>query len=242
MKLATIKSFGAMDYAGNEAVNAICSNLSFAGRDLKKIVITSCNAGEGKSFVTMQIARNLAKRGRRVVVVDADLRRSFLIKRFGMETDEPWKGLAHYLAGYNGLEDVLYATNLAGLFFVPAGRDISNPLPLLDTHCFSELMDRLTELFDVVLVDAPPVGLVIDAAEIGRACDGVLFVAEYNKTRRRELAEARDQMMQSGCPILGCVINKMTFDSLSAKKYYNKSYYSHYNEEYYRKPARKEHR
>ncbi len=239
MKQAIIKRFDALDYSGNEALNSICSNLSFTRRSVQKIVVTSCNAGEGKSFVTMQIAQNLSKRGRRVVVVDADLRRSFLIKRYGIETDGEWLGLAHYLAGYSLLDDVLYVTNLNGMCFIPAGRDVSNPIPLLDTQYFSELMAQLAGMFDVVLVDAPPLGLVIDAAEMAKDCDGAIFVIEYDKTRRKDMMEARDQMEQTGCPILGCVVNKVTFDSLSAKKYYNKSYYSHYNDEYYRKPSRK---
>ena len=70
--------------------------------------------------------------------------------------------------------------------------------------------------------------MVIDAAEIGRRCDGCVLIVNYNTTRRRELVEAKNQMEQSGCPVLGCVINKVTFDTLSAKKYYNKGYYNHY--------------
>ncbi len=240
MKEAIFKRFDVLDYSGNEALNSICSNLSFTRRSVKKIVVTSCNEGEGKSFVTMQIARNLSKRGRRVVVVDGDMRRSFLIKRYGIETSGEWSGLAHYLAGYSLLDDILYATNLEGMCFVPAGRDVSNPIPLLVTQYFTELLAQLTAMFDVVLVDAPPLGLVIDAAEMAKDCDGVIFVIEYDKTRRRDVIEARDQLEQAGCPILGCVVNKVTFSSLSAKKYYNKSYYSHYNSGYYRRSSRKE--
>lgn len=240
MKQANIKRFDALDYSGNEALNSICSNLSFTRRSVKKIVVTSCNAGEGKSFVTMQIAQNLSKRGRRVVVVDGDMRRSFMIKRYGIETDGEWSGLAHYLAGYSSLEDILYETNLNGMCFIPAGRDVSNPIPLLDTQYFTELLARLAEMFDVVLVDAPPLGLVIDAAEMSKDCDGAIFIIEYDKTRRRDVIEARDQLVQAGCPILGCVVNKVTFNSLSAKKYYNKSYYSHYNSGYYRRSSHKE--
>ncbi len=236
MKKAVIRCLADLDYSGAEALNTICSNLSFAGRDLKKIVMTSCTADDGKSFMAMHTMRNLAKRGRRVVLVDADLRRSYLVRKYDIETDDEWRGLAHYLAGYCGIDDVLYETDLDGACIVPAGRDVTNPVPLLDTPYFATLLDQLVEQFDTVLVDAPPVGLVIDAAEIARSCDGVVFVVEYNKTRRRELMDAKHQMKQAGCPILGCVINKVSFDSLSAKKYYNKSYYSHYNSEYYLKP------
>lgn len=235
MKQAVIKNPGVLDYSGTEALNAICSNLSFVKRDVRKVVVTSCTPGEGKSFCVMQIAQNLAKRGRSVVVVDADLRRSFMLTRFGIETEGEWTGLAHYLAGYCDGEDALYATNIEGLYLIPAGWDVFNPIPLLDTQYFTDMMNALAQRFDVVLVDAPPVGLVIDAAEIARSCDGSILVVEHNKTRRRELMEARDQMLKADCPILGCIINKVTFDSISTKKYYNKSYYGHYNSEYYRK-------
>ena len=80
----------------------------------------------------------------------------------------------------------------------------------------------------MILVDTPPIGAVVDAAEIAKRCDGSVLVVNYNNTRRRELLESKRQMEQSGCPILGCILNKVTFDTLSAKKYYNKTYYNHY--------------
>lgn len=232
MREARIGRIEVLDYAGTEALNAICSNLSFAGRNLRKILLTSAAAGEGKSFLTMQIAQNLAKRGKSVCVVDADLRRSFMTKRYEMTTNGEWVGLAHYLAGYNDLDDVIYQTNLYQICMIPVGRDVSNPVPLLDTPNFAEMLNTLAENFDLVLVDAPPVGLVIDAAEIAQNCDGAVFVVEYGKTRRKEIADSKEQIEQAGCPVLGCIINKMTFDSISAKKYYNKSYYSHYGNAY----------
>ncbi len=232
MKKAVINRAAVLDYAGTEAVNTICTNLLFAGRMLKKILISSCTASEGKSFMAMQIMQNLARRGRSVVLVDADLRRSYMVKRYDvkLEGDKP-HGLAHYLAGYCEAENIIYATNTSGAYIIPAGRDVANPIPLLETPQFSALLDGLAQQFDLVLVDAPPVGLVVDAASMARHCDGVVLVVEYNKTRRRELVEAKRQIDQSGCPILGCVINKVTFESISAKKYYNRSYNSHYNNE-----------
>ena len=239
MKKASITHLDTMDYTGVEALNTICSNLIFSGRDVKKIVVTSCAAGEGKSFLTMHIVQNLAQRGNRVVLVDADLRRSLLVRSYGLETTGEWHGLAHYLAGYDDLDDVIYSTNYDNMYFIPTGRDVANPVQLLDSQHFGDMLDALAEHFDYVIVDAPPIGLVIDAAEIAKACDGTVIVIEYNKTRRRDIIEAEKQIMNAGCPVLGCIINKVTFDSLSAKKYYNRSYYSHYNNEYYRRDNNK---
>ena len=77
-------------------------------------------------------------------------------------------------------------------------------------------------------VDAPPVGVVIDAAEIARCCDGIILVARYRSTHRREMLEAKQQLLQTGTPILGCILNDVTFDTLSSKRYYGKGYYYHH--------------
>ena len=99
MRNAQIRRLNPLDYSGTEAVNTICSNLSFAGMHLRKVVLTSCNSGDGKSYMTMQIACNLASRGKRVVLVDADLRKSNLVSRYGITCEGEMTGLVHYLAG-----------------------------------------------------------------------------------------------------------------------------------------------
>ena len=228
MRKATIKRFTAPDYSGTEAINTICTNLSFSSRNCKRIAFTSYMPGAGKTYISINVLYNLAKRGKHVLLVDADLRRSNIVSRLRMETDGEMLGLAHYLAGHCNLDDCIYETNLYGACIMPAGRDITSPMTLIDTPYFGEMLDHLATQFDLILVDTPPVGVVIDAAEIGRRCDGCVLIVNYNTTRRRELVEAKNQMEQSGCPILGCVINKVTFDTLSAKKYYNKGYYNHY--------------
>ncbi|MBE5810238.1 MAG: CpsD/CapB family tyrosine-protein kinase [Clostridiales bacterium] len=235
MKKVTIRQSMALDYAGEEALNTICTNLAFAGRNLRKIVFTSNLQSEGKSWMAMHVLANLAQRGRKVILVDADMRRSFLMQRYKMEAEGEVFGLAHYLTGQCELEDAVYETNLDGACLIPAGRDVTNPVSLVDTPFFKQMLDALSEKFDMVIVDTPPIGMVIDAAEIAASCDGTVLVLDYNKTRIREIRECKRQMEQSGTPVLGCIINKVSFASLSAKKYYNKSYYSHYRSGYYRK-------
>ena len=235
MKKVTIRQSMTLDYAGEEALNTICTNLAFSGRNLRKIVFTSNLQSEGKSWMAMHVLANLAQRGRKVVLVDADMRRSFLMQRYKMEADGEIFGLAHYLTGQCELEDAIYETNLNGACLIPAGRDVTNPVSLVDTPFFKQMLETLSEQFDMVLVDTPPIGMVIDAAEIAASCDGTVLVLDYNKTRIREIRECKRQMEQSGTPVLGCIINKVSFASLSAKKYYNKSYYSHYRSGYYRK-------
>ena len=221
MLKAQIKGNLNLDYAGSKAMNTICSNLSFSGKNVKKIVITSCEPNDGKSFVAIQVAANMARRGKRVLLMDADLRLSVMNAHYDITLQGEGKGLAHYLSGQCALENVVYETNVPNIFFIPIGTDVQTPLSLIATPDFDQLVQTMGENFDYVIIDAPPVGMVIDAAEIAKSCDGSVLILEYNKTHRRALAEAKQQMERTGTPILGCVLNKVTMDRLGTKKYYS---------------------
>ena len=230
MKTLMIRQFPPLGYACNEAVNTLCTNLSFSGENLKKIMITSCHASEGKSFLSMNIMRTVARFGKTVALVDADLRRSMIQARYSLQYAEEGQkcGLAHLLVGMTGEDEVIYQTNIEGAYMVPVGREVSNPLPLLNSPRFGCLLDDLAKRVDYVLVDAPPVGTVIDAAQIAKNCDGTLIVVNYNSVRRQELIDVKEQLEQTGCPILGTVLNMVEYDNYLNKKYYYKSYYSSY--------------
>lgn len=234
MNALNISRFPQLGYAGKEAINTLCTNLSFSGEHVRKIMITSCHAAEGKTFISMNVMRTLARYGKQVVLVDADLRRSMVTSKYGLEfpagANNP--GLAHLLAGMASENDVLYSTGIANAYMVPVGREVSNPLPLLNSPKFRQLLDNLAKDFQYVLVDSPPVGTVIDAAEIAKSCDGTLLVVNYNAVSRQELIESKEQIDQTGCPILGTVLNMTEFDSYLSKRYYYKSYYSHYDKYY----------
>ena len=235
MNSLSITNFAPLNYAASEAVNMLCTNLSFSGENVKKIMLTSCHASEGKSYLSMNIMRTMAKLGRSVVLVDCDLRRSMIIQKYGIQfaAGEQPVGLSHLLAGMVDESAVIYETNIPGAYMVPVGRKVSNSLPLLNSARFQKLLDDLSHQFDYVIIDAPPIGLVIDAAQIAKFCDGTLLVVGYNSVRRQELVDAKEQIDQSGCPILGAVMNMTEYDSYLSKKYSYKSYYSHYG--YYQK-------
>ena len=220
MKQLKITKFPELDYAGSEAFNTLSTNLSFAGETVKKIMITSCHASEGK-----------------VALVDADLRRSMVNAQYGLQFENGRnddKGLSHFLAGMVGMEEVIYQTDIPGALMVPVGRDVPNPLALLSNHHFKDLLDTLAQMVDYVLVDAAPVGVVIDAAEIAKSCDGTLIAVQYNDVRRQELLDVKQQIEQSGCPILGTVLNQVDYDSYLSRKYYYRTYgkYGYYNRYY----------
>ena len=238
MNSLTINHFSPLSYAGAEAVNMLCTNLSFSGENVKKIMLTSCHAAEGKTYLSMNIMRTMAKLGRSVVLVDADLRRSMIVQKYDVQfnSEEQAVGLSHFLAGMAEEGDVIYETDIPGAYMVPVGRKVSNSLPLLNSQRFQRLLDDLAEQFDYVIIDAPPIGMVIDAAQIAKFCDGTVLVVGYNTVRRQELIDARDQISQTGCPILGAVMNMTEYDNYLSKKYSYKSYYSHYG--YYTKYAK----
>lgn len=229
MKHLKINQFSALSYAAQEAVNALCTNLTFSGENTKKIMITSVHSAEGKSFLAMNILRTMAKYGKKVVLVDADLRMSTIASSFGLQYQQPETeaGLAHLLAGMVEESDVIYATNINGAFMVPVGRRVSAPMPLLNSARLNKLLTHLAQLFDFVLIDAPPVGAVIDAAEIAKSCDGVLVVVSYDDVHRQELLDVKRQLEQTGCPVIGAVLNQVETDDYFGRKYY-KSYYYEY--------------
>ena len=238
MKSVALKNMPEMSYAGNEAINTLCTNLTFSGENVKKILLTSCHASEGKSFLSLNIVRTLAKLDKTVAFVDCDLRKSTIVRKHLAFSEGSIKGVTHYLAGMVSMEDIVYeVTDVPNLYMVPAGRNVSNSLPLISSPKLGELLDALAEQMDYVIVDAPPVGMLIDAAKIATNCDGTLLVVNYNSVRKQELIDAQEQLAQSGCQILGTVINQANFgDYLSRKYYYSKYYYSHYN--YYYSPER----
>lgn len=234
MKNCTFGRFPALGYAASEAINTLCTNLSFAGENVRKIMMTSCHASEGKSFLSMNVMRTMAERGKRVVLVDADLRRSMIASRYGLRFEDGPKctGLSHYLVGMAELDDILYQTNIPNAVYLPTGRELPNPLSLLASPRFGALLDTLVEQYDLVLVDAPPVGVVIDAAEIARSCDGTVIAVSYDAVHRQELIDVKRQIEQTGCPILGTVLNMVDYDNYMGRKYYYKSYSSSYYKSY----------
>ena len=243
MNSVTLKNLPELSYAGNEAINTLCTNLTFSGEHIRKIMLTSCHASEGKSFLSLNIVRTLAKLDKKVVMVDCDLRKSVIARKYLAFGDGSVKGLSHYLAGMVPMEEILYqVVDVPNLYIVPCGRNVSNSLPLVSSPKLGELLNTLTAQVDYVIVDAPPVGMLIDAAKIATNCDGTLLVVTYNAVRKQELVDAQEQLEQSGCPILGTVINQANFgDYLSRKYYYSRYYYSHYNYYYSTdKPAAKE--
>lgn len=134
------------------------------------------------------------------------------------------------MSGQANVNDIIYETNFPNMDIIFGGPTAPNPSGLLSENVFQVFLKKVREYYSYILIDTPPIGTVIDAAVIGRCCDGAIFLIEPGSVRYKDAQKAMSQLERSGCQILGAVMNKI--DSKS-DKYYS-SYYKHYGE-YYRK-------
>lgn len=222
MQTVTLKNI-TKDYRSNEAYKTLRTNLEFSGSDNKAIVLTSSTPNEGKSTVSIGLALALVESGKRVLFVDADLRKSVLVGRH--RVTEEVKGLSHYLSGQADLNDVICRTQEAGLFVIFAGVIPPNPSELLGQKRFAHLIENAKANYDYVIIDAPPLGSVIDAAVISKVCDASVLVVAAKSVSYKFVRTVKEQLEKTGCPILGVVLNKV---DMKQNKYYEKYYGNYY--------------
>ena len=245
MKSLQFLKFPELSYAVTEAINTLCTNLTFTGSMYKRIMITSVSEAEGKTFLSMEMMRTMAELGKRVVLVDADLRRSSIGTKYDIRYNSNNNlGVTHFLAGKCQLDDIVYTTNIKRAYFVPVGYCVTNSLALLNSPKLQELLEQLSSQMDYVLIDAPPVGMIVDASAIAKFCDGAIFVVSFNRVHRRDLFDAQQQIERSGCTALGAVLNDVPMKIYNSRKYkgiYGGRYsYSHKYTKYTRKYDRKD--
>ncbi|MGN1191870.1 MAG: CpsD/CapB family tyrosine-protein kinase [Dorea sp.] len=214
------------DFRSNEAYKTLRTNIEFAGADKKVIMLTSSAPNEGKSTVSLSLALSIAEGGKKVLFIDADLRKSVLIGRHHIHGEI--KGLSHFLSGRAELKDVIMKTQQDGLYILFAGVVPPNPAELLGTRRLEALIEGARKAYDYVIIDAPPLGSVIDGAIIARCCDASILVVAANTISRKFAKSVKDQLEKTGCPILGVVMNKV---DLKQNKYYG-SYYGGYYGDY----------
>lgn len=216
-----------LPYAVAEELNTLRTNIQFSGTDKKVIMFTSCTSGDGKSTLSLELARSLTGLGCKVLLLDTDLRKSRMRNR--VIAGEISCGLSHFLAGQRKIEEVVYETGVQGLFVIPAGRYVTNPSELLSGERFEALMDWARAQFDYVIVDCAPLGLVVDAAIVSQHCDGSIFVIAAGKIHRRQAQEVAAKLKNARCPVMGVVLNKI---DRKASGYYYYQYNYDYREKY----------
>ncbi|MBM3934269.1 MAG: CpsD/CapB family tyrosine-protein kinase [SAR202 cluster bacterium] len=194
-------------------------------------MVTSPGPGDGKSTIISNISVTLAQTGKRIVVIDGDMRRPTMHKRFNLQTKEP--GVSNFLAEpTTTVGQVLHKTAVEGVFVIPGGPIPPNPAELLGSPRMKVLIEQLKEQFDIVLVDSPPVLVVADSAIIAAQVDGAIAVVDGLKTRSSSLKAALDTLRNTQVNIVGVVINKLKRVRFgygyNYPYYYDYYYYSYY--------------
>lgn len=216
------------NYQITEAFKSLRTNIQFCGSDKKVIVLTSCTPNEGKSSVSMQLSASLAEAGKKTLMIDADLRKSVLMGRTRTAGQEIF-GLTHYLAGQVTLQDVINVTDVKNFHLIYSGPFPPNPAELLGGKNFKNMLNILRDVYDYIIIDAPPLGSVIDGAVIADSCDGAVMVIESGAISYRFAQEVKAQLEKSNCPILGAVLNKVDMQKQAYGKY--GKYYGKYGED-----------
>ena len=190
-----------------EYYNSIRTNIQFSGRDLRVLALTSVQPSEGKTTISVNIAVSFANAGFRTLLIDADTRNSVLSGTF--KANERYQGLTSFLSGNAELSDVIGDTSVPNLMIIPSGQVPPNPTSLLQSQNFQRMIETIRGLYDYVIIDTPPVGLVIDAAIIAHNTDASLLVTEAGAIKRRFIQKAVEQLQQSGTQFLGVILNKV---------------------------------
>ena len=189
-----------------EAVRQLRTNLRFldVARPLHVVQVTSSVEGEGKSTTAANLALMIAEDGRRVLLVEADVRKPSVSRLFGVESAV---GMTDVLAGMAELDEVLQPWGDAGLTILPSGAPAPNPSELLGSARATELFAALRARFDVIVVDSPPLLPVADASVLAPNMDGVVVVFRSGKSRRAHLTAALAQLESVGARVVGTVLN-----------------------------------
>ena len=214
-----------LPYQITEQIKYIRANIQFCGDEKKVILFTSTTASEGKSSLTLELAQSMAELGKRVLLVDADLRRSTLKSKVA-NREAVRLGLSHYLSGLANLDESLCVTDEPVMYMLLAGPVPPNPAELLAGRRLDALLDWGRKQFDYILVDTAPLGTVSDAALLARKCDGAVVVIEAAKIPYRAVQGVVQQLRDANCPVLGAVLSKV--ENASSRNYKYTKYADQY--------------
>ncbi|KDC49478.1 polysaccharide biosynthesis tyrosine autokinase [Pseudoalteromonas fuliginea] len=228
-KVGKPKSILALDNPADLAIEALRSlrtSLHFAMMESKNniIAISGPSPGVGKSFISVNLAAVLAQSGKKVLIIDADMRKGYLQTQFGLKWDD---GLSDYLSGRLNLEQVTKATKVKGLSVITRGQIPPNPSELLMHSNFSKLIEEINAAYDIVIIDTPPILAVTDPAIVSAHTGTTLLVARFGQNHLREIELTRNRFEQNGIDVKGLVFNGVVKKASNAY-----GYYGYYNYEY----------
>ena len=214
----------------SEVFRTLRTNIQFMNTKgkLKTVLVTSTLAGEGKSWISSNLAVTFAQAGKKVILLDADMRKGRQFSIFGVS---PRPGLSNYLSGVGTNEneenpreliDYIQETPVKNLYLIAAGNIPPNPSELLITPQMVDLLEQLKEICDIVIIDGTPSQLVTDSLILTRLVDSTVIVTASKQTKKEDLKRVIANIQNVGGKIAGVVVNKVP---ISAKKYEQSYYY-----------------
>jgi len=215
------------DCSISEAFRSLRTSLMFSMPQgmPKTLLVTSTAQGEGKSTTAVNLATVIAQNGVRVLLIDADLRRPALHRDFGCpRAPGLTNAIAQFEQGSRLDRSLIRDTEVDGLSVIPAGNPTPKPTELLSSHRLAQILSGCTELFDHVIIDAPPVLGLADAVALSRRVEGVIVTVAAGETGKENLRVAVQRLQQVHAPLLGTVLNRVDFSSPD---------YAYYSSEYY---------
>lgn len=227
-----VSRFLPKEFRAAESLKTLRTNLMYSGEKVKVIGITSFGASDGKTTISFHLAASFAQAGKRVLLLDTDLRKSTLQKR--LKVSGQVEGLSHYLMGKANVNELMCGTDVPGLFVMFAGETTANAAELLGGNSFKKLIPALRDVFDYVIVDVAPLGQVIDCAVIAPEIDGTAIIIDVEKNSYKQVRRVQSQLEMTNAKILGVVLNRVNFhdrNSYYAREYGYGSYGYGYGEE-----------
>lgn len=205
MKLGKLETRELIDDNGmKESYKTLRTNLLYTN-DLKVISLTSTIANEGKTTTAYYLAKSYTELGKKVLLMDCDLRKGSLKRFFTVKSRV--SGISEYISGQS--KDFIYQTDVDGLFVVLSGKKPPNPTELLSNATFEKMLEALKEEFDLIIIDTPPMGIGADATIVGRKVDGVLMVVRNNFVSKKSVKKVKDDLVRTGSKVVGVVLNRI---------------------------------
>ena len=206
-----------------EAYRSIRTSILFSSTEehhLRSLIVTSPGPQEGKTTTICNLAITMAHSKKKVLLVDADMRKPRLHEIFNKDNET---GLSNFLSEQTGFKELIQKTNIDNLFLVSGGPHPPNPSELLSSHKMAEFIDQAKGEFELILFDTPPIAVVTDASILARAVDGVILVLESEKTSRRALPRVDQLLKEARARLIGVLFNKADISRGGYHYYYGKT-------------------
>ncbi|BDH61233.1 tyrosine protein kinase [Lysinibacillus sp. PLM2] len=203
----------------SEQFRTIRTNIEFSSPDqtIKTILVTSSVPGEGKTTTAANLAVVFAQEGKKVLIVDSDMRKPALHYTFDILNE---KGLSNVLTRHQNHFLALYNTKIENLFIIPSGPIPPNPSELLSTQKFEIFLEEVKELYDLIIFDAPPLLSVTDAQILSHKCDGTILVVKSGFVDKVDVLKAKTSLNTVHAKILGVVLNNYNTTNSNYYEYY----------------------